>query len=870
MHQIKKESTDIRPFWRRLFLPTRLFEFAVVVSFAFGLTFVCESSYSYSEEVQRHSIDMRGRMARTVGHIETIGAGIGCTNGKAGSGQTRVGTENSIANPTQNPRIRWESDQHIAFDGVNFFILWNEDYVGSGSDLFGTRVSTDGTILDPSGFRITSTENAPKGAAALAWNGERYLVVYDEVRADTNSDILASWVYPDGSLATDPVITISDAVGLQYASSAASNGEDILVAWGELADQPPYERGVHLTRIGRQGKLEPPEGFLVAADGGFPSIAFGRDRWLIAWTVTDAQGFDHVLSGQLNREGQWLPESVQELSSSIPGIRGEVRVKSNGDGFLVLWSEWEHGITVGDSDIVGVTIGADGIIERNVSIGPLDGKQAHPAIAWAAGAYQVVWANLRSGQADWNIWGARVTIDGQVLDPQGIQICSDSRTQWYPEVAEGNGKALVAWSDESTFELTAEDIWFQLLNSDELPIRDGKVLLTACPSEQLELKLVGGSEADLMLWSEKDDVFEDKVLVREFPRKDRASASAPIVLATAGGPFQTGNEQTVGFLPGIALCGNGGGEFLAIWPLIENIDNQRVYSLQAKRLDDHGAPFDRLPIVVVEKSTEGANFPAVASNGFRFFVIWEQSRSDGNGIYGAFLDLDGTVHPQNGFPVFFQKGSSSDLGSPAVVWNGSYFLVSWASSNESRTEVQLARVTSDGELLGGDSDRPEFTLPINPQFDFSLAWDGRDFAITWADMGSGTTLYGSAKMILFQIDGDEVRHRIFYLADDRPLTGAPALVWDGQAYWVSWDELDPWQQTDRLYVQRLPKNGWCPSLSNVANEINFPYVKTHVAARPALVTTGVDDVLLGYRRAVPDNCKSSARVFTRIVSQTIR
>ncbi|RME51329.1 MAG: hypothetical protein D6795_08455, partial [Deltaproteobacteria bacterium] len=43
--------------------------------------------------------------------------------------------------------------------------------------------------------------------------------------------------------------------------------------------------------------------------------------------------------------------------------------------------------------------------------------QKHPAIAWNGSEYFVVWDDSRSGSI--NIYGARVTADGTLLDPSG-------------------------------------------------------------------------------------------------------------------------------------------------------------------------------------------------------------------------------------------------------------------------------------------------------------------------------------------------------------------------------------------------------------------------------------------------------------------
>jgi hypothetical protein len=42
----------------------------------------------------------------------------------------------------------------VAFDGTNYFAVW-EDYRSSDSDIYGARVSSAGSVLDPSGIQLT-------------------------------------------------------------------------------------------------------------------------------------------------------------------------------------------------------------------------------------------------------------------------------------------------------------------------------------------------------------------------------------------------------------------------------------------------------------------------------------------------------------------------------------------------------------------------------------------------------------------------------------------------------------------------------------------------------------------------------------------
>ncbi|HEX7319821.1 MAG TPA: hypothetical protein VF399_05645 [bacterium] len=59
-----------------------------------------------------------------------------------------------------------------------------------------------------------------------------------------------------------------------------------------------------------------------------------------------------------------------------------------------------------------------------------------PAVVYACGQYYIFWNDLRYYSPDRSVFAARVTTDGQVLDPQGIEILRD-RTEFVDAAFDG-------------------------------------------------------------------------------------------------------------------------------------------------------------------------------------------------------------------------------------------------------------------------------------------------------------------------------------------------------------------------------------------------------------------------------------------------
>ncbi|MEO0087919.1 MAG: hypothetical protein ABIK90_07585 [candidate division WOR-3 bacterium] len=73
-----------------------------------------------------------------------------------------------------------QSSTAIAFDGVNYFIVWIDNRSGS-LDILGSKVSQNGAILDTSGIPI-STAIYDQSSSQIAFDGNNYFVVWEDHR----------------------------------------------------------------------------------------------------------------------------------------------------------------------------------------------------------------------------------------------------------------------------------------------------------------------------------------------------------------------------------------------------------------------------------------------------------------------------------------------------------------------------------------------------------------------------------------------------------------------------------------------------------------------------------------------------------------
>jgi len=113
----------------------------------------------------------------------------------------RVTPQGAVLDSTGIAISQVEGDQvcpSLDFDGANSLVVWEGHRSGSDQqDIFGARVTPRGVVLDPSGLVIAHAplnQNLP----AITFDGTGYLVVWQDARSGSNSDIYGTRVTPTG------------------------------------------------------------------------------------------------------------------------------------------------------------------------------------------------------------------------------------------------------------------------------------------------------------------------------------------------------------------------------------------------------------------------------------------------------------------------------------------------------------------------------------------------------------------------------------------------------------------------------------------------------------------------------------------------
>ena len=148
---------------------------------------------------------------------------------------SRVSTSGSVVDPLGiliSNATDEQTEVSLAFDGTNYFVVWQDDrdFVTSSRNIYGCRINQNGNVLDASGIAI-STASDTQQFGAVAFGSTNYFVVWQDRRnyATSKWDIYGSRVGTDGSIIDASGILMSSSANEQWYSASAFDGTNYLV-----------------------------------------------------------------------------------------------------------------------------------------------------------------------------------------------------------------------------------------------------------------------------------------------------------------------------------------------------------------------------------------------------------------------------------------------------------------------------------------------------------------------------------------------------------------------------------------------------------------------------------------------------------------
>jgi len=604
----------------------------------------------------------------------------------------------------------------VAFNGVNYLVVWEDARRIISWDIYGARVTPSGVVLDTAGIAISTTGN-PRFPSVAA-DGTNYLVVWEESRSGISNDIYGARVSPSGVVLDPDGIAISTAPHGQDWPSATFDGMDYLVVWQD-ARVSSNETDIYGARVTVSGVVMDSSGIPISTANRqqqLPSVAFDGTNCLVVWHDFRSGGACDVYGARINRAGTVLDTNGIAISTA-PGYQYCPSVAFDGTNYLAVWdNDSAHNIHGTRITPAGVVLDSNGFAIS----ARIDCEESYPAAVFGETTYCVVWQGFCADLS--NIYGTRVSPSGTVLDTAGITVSTISYWQMNASVGFDGTNYLVVWQDSRDWSASRYDIYGARVSRSGTVLDPTGTPISTAVGPQGSPAVSAGNINYLVVWtdcrnSSYDDIYGARV------------SQAGLVLDPEGIPISTAADWQLA--PAVSFDGTN---FLAVWQDRRG-EHWDIYGTRVSQagivLDPEGIP--------ISTAAGCQEFPAISFDGTNFLVVWTDGRSSEYDIYGARVSQTGTVLDPAGIPISTARGYQ---WYPAVSFDGTNYFAVWEDWR-SYSCIYGARVSQAGTVF--DPEGIPISTAAHAQYYPAVSFDGTSYLAVWQDYRSGSTtdIYGA-------------------------------------------------------------------------------------------------------------------------------
>jgi hypothetical protein len=572
--------------------------------------------------------------------------------------------------------------------------------------------------------------------------------------------------------------------------------------------------------------LDPPNFFPATAPQSLPVVASDGTDYFVVWSDPwrSEEKALRLFGSRITAAGEVLDKSGIALGSTPVNTAS---IAFDGSNYVVVWQDGRATSTTG-MDIYAARISRAGVLldPAGVPVCTAPNAQQNPRIAWNGSVHLVVWEDQRAGGSV-GFYGSRLDTHLAVLDPAGLAIAQDATGKSNLMIATDHVEFLVAWTETrgNTPGLFATRV-------DTTGVISDAVGFSLLPPDRTEVKdpaLAFGSSNYLVTWVEGDTLYG--MPLASISRMDGGLVDGAVFTIDSGTLAQTALAYAQG-------------NFLVTWK-----QSNKIYLNWVSESDW------LVPLLIRRDllSDETLSTPGLAASRTGFLATYFSE-----GTVRAFrlspdeaTPLDGAAPPEGKLDVYTMAKYEE---TPSVVFDGSNYFVAW---------IRRTSFTGDGEVVGvrlaGDG-KPMDDTPVvistasNRSSHPAVSSDGTYYYVVWQDQRSGTSvdLYGARIRkdtgALVDIAGNLVSDAI----GDQT---APAIAFDGTNYLVVWLDSRNGSPLSSIYAAYVDPSTGSPLPSDVDG---FPIEQS---GRPNSVKTAFckDHFLVAWTDGDPGSSRRSIR-----------
>ena len=268
-------------------------------------------------------------------------------------------------------------------------------------------------------------------------------------RFGTNYDVYAARVNNDGTVVDTNGFLVSNAIrDQQYPDPFSLNG-DYFVAW---QDQRAGNYDIYGARVTSAGTVVDSSGIAittVTASQRIPKVAGIGTNYFIVWfdqNFGGASSYD-IRGARVNTSGT-LVDTTAITVCNATNLQYYCEVATDGLNYLVVWQDYRNNAW----DIYGARVSSAGTVldSSGIAISTATNSQQFPAVASTGTDYLAAWNDGRTSTTNPDLYGARVTSSGSVSDSTGFAISATASTQTVPALAANSSQYLAVYQSNAS------------------------------------------------------------------------------------------------------------------------------------------------------------------------------------------------------------------------------------------------------------------------------------------------------------------------------------------------------------------------------------------------------------------------------------
>jgi hypothetical protein len=233
---------------------------------------------------------------------------------------TRVSKEGEVLDEKPALLASSPKDQaspSVAFDGENYFVVWQDLRNSKSWDIYGARVTPSGEILDENGIPISPAfpddqDNIfgwDKWRPVLSWDGNLFLVIWMTSREENKWYLEGKRVGTDGKPADLLDIPIETDTTNKIFPVILWDGDQYILIWEEEPEGESKICGASILpqykpfEISKAVQISSPD----ARDSSYSGISSIRDEILIVWQGKGEDDSWHIYGQRLKKDLETPP-----------------------------------------------------------------------------------------------------------------------------------------------------------------------------------------------------------------------------------------------------------------------------------------------------------------------------------------------------------------------------------------------------------------------------------------------------------------------------------------------------------------------------------------------------------------------------------